>query len=63
MAPPTAGRNRYMPPRRPTPWTGVRECIGYGQISPQTPAALGSDYSQLIAWDRHVGPAAWARTA
>jgi para-nitrobenzyl esterase len=34
----------------------VRDCIGYGQISPQTPSALTSDYSQLIAWDRHVGP-------
>ena len=45
-----------MPPRKPAPWAGVRDCIGYGQISPQTPSALSSDYSQLIAWDRHVGP-------
>jgi para-nitrobenzyl esterase len=53
---PTGGRNRYMPPKPPAKWAGVRECIGYGQISPQTPAALTSDYSMLIAWDRHVGP-------
>jgi len=53
---PTGGKNRYMPPKKPTPWTGVRECIGYGPISPQTPAALDSDYSMMIAWDRHVGP-------
>ncbi|HEY2357617.1 MAG TPA: carboxylesterase family protein [Phenylobacterium sp.] len=53
---PTGGKNRFMPPRKPTPWTGVRESIGYGQISPQTPADLASDYSMLIAWDRHVGP-------
>ena len=53
---PTGGKNRYMPPKKPTPWTGVRECIGYGPISPQTPAALDSDYSMMIAWDRHVWP-------
>ena len=53
---PTGGKNRFMPPKKPTAWTGVRESIGYGQISPQTPADLASDYSMLIAWDRHVGP-------
>jgi para-nitrobenzyl esterase len=34
----------------------VRNAIGYGPISPQTPSALTSDYSQMIMWDRHVGP-------
>ncbi|HEY0438174.1 MAG TPA: carboxylesterase family protein, partial [Phenylobacterium sp.] len=52
----TAGKNRFMAPKTPAPWTGVRECIGYGPISPQTPASLESDYSMMIAWDRHVGP-------
>jgi para-nitrobenzyl esterase len=52
----TGGKNRYMPPMPPTPWAGVKNCIGYGPISPQTPAALDSDYSMMIAWDRHVGP-------
>ena len=52
----TGGKNRFMGPKAPTSWTGVRDCIGYGPISPQTPAALDSDYSALIAWDRHVGP-------
>jgi para-nitrobenzyl esterase len=34
----------------------VREAFAYGQISPQTPADLASDYAQMIMWDRHVGP-------
>jgi para-nitrobenzyl esterase len=52
---PTGGAHRYMPPRKPAAWTGVRECIGYGPISPQTPADLRSDYGMMIQWDRHVG--------
>src|ERR1700722_17008434 len=51
---PTGGRNRFMPPKKPVDWTGLRDCIGHGQISPQTPADLRSDYSQLIMWDQHV---------
>jgi para-nitrobenzyl esterase len=51
----TGGRNRFMPPRKPAAWTGARNCIGYGPISPQTAASFRSDYSQLIQWDKHIG--------
>jgi para-nitrobenzyl esterase len=51
----TGGKNRFMPPRKPAAWTGVRECLAYGQISPQTLANLSSDYGMMIQWDRHVG--------
>ena len=35
----TAGANRFMPPRKPEPWTGVREATGYAGRSPQAAAA------------------------
>jgi para-nitrobenzyl esterase len=53
---PTSGRNRFAPPKPPASWSGVREAIGYGQISPQTVADIRSEYAQMIMWDRHVGP-------
>lgn len=52
---PTSGRNRWMPPKKALPWKGVRNCIGYGPICPQTPADLRADYAMMIQWDRHVG--------
>ncbi len=51
----TAGKNRYMPPKKPAAWTGVRECYAYGQISPQTISPPTGDYGQLIQWDLHYG--------
>jgi para-nitrobenzyl esterase len=51
----TGGKNRYMPPRPPLGWTGARNCVGYGPISPQTQSSFKDDYGQLIMWDRHVG--------
>ncbi len=51
----TGGKNRFMPPRKPASWTGARNAIGYGPISPQTSGGFRSDYSQLIQWDKHIG--------
>ena len=33
----TTGANRFMPPVRPEPWPGVRNCLSYGH-SPRKPA-------------------------
>ncbi|HLK69542.1 MAG TPA: carboxylesterase/lipase family protein [Bryobacteraceae bacterium] len=52
---PTGGRNRYMPPQKPASWSGVRECFGHGQISPQVPADLRGDYGMMIQWDVQPG--------
>ncbi|HME09018.1 MAG TPA: carboxylesterase family protein [Bryobacteraceae bacterium] len=50
---PTGGKNRFMPPRKAAAWPGVRDCLGYGPISPQTLADMRSDYGMMIQWDRH----------
>ena len=51
----TGGLNRYMPPKKPAKWAGVKECYGYAHVSPQTQSSMASDYSMMIMWDRHVG--------
>ena len=32
----TEGKNRFMPPTKPTPWTDVRNSMYWGYVSPQT---------------------------
>jgi para-nitrobenzyl esterase len=40
----TSGKNRFMPPRKPDPWAGVRDATSYGYSAPQTdPATRGID--------------------
>jgi len=36
----TAGANRFLPPRPPAPWTGVRPALRYGETAPQAPGRL-----------------------
>jgi para-nitrobenzyl esterase len=31
----TTGENRFMPPQKPKPWAGVRNCLNYGHSCPQ----------------------------
>src|SRR5271168_5497361 len=52
---PTGGRNRFMPPKKPAAWKGVRECFAHGQISPQALTDLRSDYGMMIHWDYQPG--------
>jgi para-nitrobenzyl esterase len=48
---PTSGTNRFMPPKKPAAWAGVRECISYGPTSPQIPTDANNPYGQLIHFD------------
>jgi para-nitrobenzyl esterase len=38
----TAGKNRFMPPTKPAPWTATRDAIAYGPTAPQTTGAGGA---------------------
>jgi para-nitrobenzyl esterase len=46
----TADAGRFMPPRKPQPWSSVRECIAYGPRCPQGPSSL---IPEMAAVDRH----------
>jgi para-nitrobenzyl esterase len=58
----TTGRNRFMPPEKPQPWTGMQDAFSYGNSAPQSnPARPGSDLvrsdiGKLIAGTDGVPP-------
>jgi len=51
----TAGKNRFMPPSKPEPWSGIRDATSYGYRAAQTnPATRGvagpeSEMAQILA--------------
>jgi para-nitrobenzyl esterase len=64
----TEGVGRFMPPRKPQPWTGVRDTLQYGPRSPQGPSGLipedaaedrreaaGEDCLRLNVWTPGAG--------
>lgn len=51
----TGGKNRFMAPKKPASWSGVRECFAHGQVCPQTLSDLRGDYGMMIQWDHQPG--------
>jgi para-nitrobenzyl esterase len=50
-----AGTKRFMPPKKPAPWGGVRESTAFGHDAPQVPLGSNYDYSRIIDWLRFPG--------
>ena len=47
---PTGGENRFMPPREPEPWDGVRLALNYGDMAPQEITYDSEDCLRLNVW-------------
>jgi len=47
----TAGKNRFMPPVNPAPWSGTRDALAYGPTAPQTGPGDPGPVSSLIVPD------------
>lgn len=48
----TSGTKRFMPPVKPEPWTGIRNALAYGRVSPQEATAqINTDGRNLASHD------------
>src|SRR5207247_403326 len=43
----TAGARRFLPPQKPEPWTGVRDCFELGHRSPMIDSILVKEFEPL----------------
>ena len=52
----TAGPNRFMPPRDPAPWSGVRDALHYGPSTPQSNPGAPRTVSPLATASANLPP-------
>jgi para-nitrobenzyl esterase len=51
----TSGKNRFMPPREPAAWAGVRDALTWGHVAPQPFDSGNYDYTRAVEWDERPG--------
>jgi para-nitrobenzyl esterase len=51
----TSGKNRFLPPAKPQPWSGVRDALDWGHVAPQPPASGNIDYTSMVRWMEKPG--------
>lgn len=51
----TSGKHRFMPPRPPLKWAGVRDAFDHGQIAPQIPNSRRNPFLSLTMYDIQPG--------
>ncbi len=52
----TAGANRFMPPQKPKPWSGIRSSMQFGNVCPQPPRTgwANDEEAWMFSWDDGV---------